>query len=143
MAKHIRRLDSPAPKQDPPTMRGQLYAVHGGASVPTPSLDPFMEESTARVISPTLVPPGEHEAAAAERAATEWLSDKKIEALWSDSTNCNSWIAIPGLGWKKLFSGNESALVNMTLMAAHAEQTNASVNIRVEADGMVHEIYVW
>ncbi len=149
MAKHSRKFDMPAPSLDPPQARAQLYAVRAGAAAPAPEPLPetYMEESAAaRALTPTLTPPGEAEAAAAEEAAVAvWFNNKKIEALWSDASVAtpNSQVSVAGVGWTRIASTNESAVVDMSLMAAHAEATNASVHLRVEADNMVHELYVW
>jgi hypothetical protein len=139
MSKPTRKVESPT--IEPPKVRTQLYAI-GGAPSALPEVV-LEETAAARVSAPTLVPPTEAEVVRAEEGIAAWLNDKKVEALWSDHANCNSWISIPGVGWKRLFNANESALVSMTLLSAHAEQTNANVNVRIEADGMVHEIYVW
>jgi len=143
MTKHSRKLDNPSPTMDPPRARVQLYAV-GGAPAPLP--ESYLEETAlANEALPTLTPPTEveSEGAAVEEGIAAWLNGKKIAALWSDASNCNSWISIAGTGWKRLYNGKESTLLSMTMLASHAEQTNATVNVRIEADGLVHEIYVW
>ncbi|MEJ2455840.1 MAG: hypothetical protein P8103_17020 [Candidatus Thiodiazotropha sp.] len=64
-------------------------------------------------------------------------------ALWCNQTDRNAYIYVGGMGWRKLSNANASALLSMVMLASHAEQTNATVNLRVESDNMVHEIYVW
>lgn len=129
---------------EPPTVHARVTALRAGAPMAIP--EALLEEAaaTAAGAAPTLVPPTEAEIEAAEsEGIAAWYSGKKIVALWSNDDNRNSYISVPGLGWKKLSSANDSSVVSMTMLAAHAEQTNANVNIRIEADGMVHEIYVW
>ena len=74
---------------------------------------------------------------------TAWLSNKKIVGVWSNASNKNSWINIQGLGWRRLFTGSETVVTCMTMLAAHARAENRNVNVRLEADNMIHEIYVW
>lgn len=116
------------------------------ADAPTALPDSLLQAASTELLdaAPELVPPTEAEIEAAEAGGiAAWHNTKKITALWSNSSNRNSYISVPGLGWKKLCNANDSCVVSMTMMAAHAEQTNANVNIRIEADGLVHEIYVW
>lgn len=94
--------------------------------------------------APMQVPPSEEDVAIAEEAGiAAWHNGKKITALWCSSSPRNSWIAVSGLGWRRLANRNDSSVVSMTMLAAHAEQTNSTCNIRIHTDGLVHEIYVW
>ena len=131
-----------APEVEPPATEAKVTVL---PESPTMLPESLMEEAAqAPAAAPTLVPPTEAEIQAAEaEGIAAWYSGKKITALWSSDANRNSYIAVPGLGWKKLSNANDSSTVSLTMLAATAEQTNANVNIRVEADGMVHEIYVW
>lgn len=114
------------------------------ADAPTLSPDVVAFETTiTRELEPRLAPPTETSAEATGEGITAWHNDKKIVALWSNSSPRNAFISVPGMGWKKLANTNDSSFVNMTMLASHAEQTGANVNLRVEADEMVHEIYVW
>ena len=72
-----------------------------------------------------------------------WLTNRKVLRLWTNSANKNSWINIQGIGWKRLFTGSDTTVVCMTMLAAHARTAGRNVNVRLEADDMVHEIYVW
>jgi hypothetical protein len=47
------------------------------------------------------------------------------------------------VGWKKLANNSDSAIVALTVLSASARQTQTQVNYRDEADGMIHEMYVW
>ncbi len=116
------------------------------ADHPVDFSDMALEEAKdiLRSSAPTMIPPSEQEefASSADGIAA-WHNNQKITGLWSNRSNGNSYIAIAGMGWKRLSPANDSALVNLTMLAAHAAQINANVNIRIEADGMVHELYVW
>ena len=131
-----------APTVEPPGT-GKQGAESDGA--PTP-LDTLLGESEAEMSTeamPTLAPPAEITTeATADEGMTAWQTGKKITALWSNSVNRNSYAAVSGIGWKK-FAGPDSAVISMTMMAAHAEQMNRSVNLLIEGDGKIHAIYVW
>jgi len=134
-----------APELDPPGLTAQVTQF-GGAPQELPEVIGSVEAaSVTEGLAPTLLPPTESDLQAAEEigAAAAWYTGKKIAALWCNQANRNSYISVPGLGWIKLAPTNDSSVVSMTMMASHAEQTNSTVNIRVEADGMVHQIYVW
>ncbi|MDJ0952856.1 MAG: hypothetical protein QNJ81_04195 [Acidimicrobiia bacterium] len=91
---------------------------------------------------PQLTPPEEVESAVGDDGITAWLTNRKIVGLWSNSANKNSWIRIAALGWRRL-AGSETAVTCMTMLAAHARAENRNVNVRLETDGMIHEMYVW
>lgn len=133
------------PEKEAPTMQvPQEETAFGADDAPTRSAEDMIAEVITReTAGPTLLPPMEEAAAAADEGISAWHNGKKITALWSNSAPRNGFIAVPGMGWKKLSNANDSSFLNMVMMASHAEQTNANVNIRIEADGMVHEIYVW
>jgi hypothetical protein len=74
---------------------------------------------------------------------TAWVNNQKINALWCINENRNSWVGVAGVGWKKLANNSDTAVVALTILGAHAKQTQGPVNYREEADGMIHEMYVW
>lgn len=92
---------------------------------------------------PQLVPPEETVTIGTDEGITAWLTNRKILGLWTNSSPKNSWINIEGLGWRRLFAGSDTTVVCMTMLAAHAREAGRNVNVRIEADNMVHEIYVW
>lgn len=101
------------------------------------------EVTTAPAGTPQQTPPEETAALGADEGITVWISNRKVMGLWTNSANKNSWINIQGLGWRKIYPGSETAVVSMTMMAAHARAENRNVNVRVDDDNAVHEIYVW
>jgi hypothetical protein len=50
---------------------------------------------------------------------------------------------VVNIGWKKIFNGGDASFIALTTLAAQARQTGRPINYREEADGMVHEIYLW
>ena len=96
--------------------------------------------SQAGTTAPSLTPDA---LAATAGGITAFNSDKRVSALWNMNQNRNSWVHVPGIGWKKLASNSDSAVVALTMLAAHAKQTQTSYSYRDEADGMIHESYVW
>jgi hypothetical protein len=67
---------------------------------------------------------------------------KEVMGLWSINQNRNSWIGVPGLGWKKLASNSDSVVVALTILASHAKSTGCNVNLK-EDSGQIIEIYAW
>ena len=142
VAAALRGSAEDAPALEPVATRAGADDPAGAPTLPAELLEAVQAERYAE--APTLTPPSEAEIAAAEaEGIAAWHNGKKITALWSNDSNRNSYIAVSGMGWKKLSNANDSSVVSMTMLAAHAEQTNANVNLRIESDGMVHELYVW
>lgn len=110
----------------------QMAVADAGQSFRAPSAPPTMQAS------PSLPTPG-----TTVSGAAAWQSSKKVDALWTIGEDGNSWIGVAGIGWKKLAHPNETAVCALTMLAAHARCTNASVDYRDESDNMIHEIYVW
>jgi hypothetical protein len=82
-------------------------------------------------------------AGAAAIGASTWQNNKRFNALWSINQNRNSWVGVDGIGWKKLMNNSDSAIVALTVLAAHAREKGSAVNYREESDGMIYEMYVW
>lgn len=101
------------------------------------------EKLAAAESGPVFVPPSEAALASTDDGVKAWHSNKKVTSLWSNAARRNSWAGITGLNWKKIHAGNDSAVLNMSMMLAHAEQTNANVTVRIESDNTIHEVYVW
>jgi hypothetical protein len=135
---------SDAPDTLPPSINDESVS-YDLLGAPTVSIESLQEESeTVSTDLPAQMPPTEAQMAQAEEVGiAAWYNGKKIAALWCNSSSRNSYISVAGMGWKKLSNANDSCLISMSIMAAHAEATNATVNVRTGSDGMVHEIYVW
>ncbi len=137
-----------APTKEPPSAGAGGAATTLGTAAP----NPLSESDAALAINgaqaaPTLMPPGAGEGAAAAVeavTATVWHSDKRVTALWGINQNRNSWMGTNDAGWKKLANNSDTAIVALTILAAHARDTNGRIDYREEtSDGMVHEVYVW
>jgi hypothetical protein len=89
---------------------------------------------------PTLMPP---QSVSVSKSATAWASDARVNALWSINENRNAWIGVADVGWRKLANNSDTAVVALTMLAAHARETQSSYSYREEADGMIHECYIW
>jgi hypothetical protein len=76
-------------------------------------------------------------------STTLWQRSKQVTAVWCKSEERNSWVAIAGVGWKKLADYSDSANVALSILAAQALQTSRNIDYREESDGMIHEIYLW
>jgi hypothetical protein len=55
----------------------------------------------------------------------------------------NAWANVAGVGWKKIFNGRDGAFQALVSLLSQARQTNRTVNLREEADGMIYEVYLW
>jgi hypothetical protein len=95
-------------------------------------------------------PPGMSDAApslpvgtAIAAGVSAWQKHKRITGLWSINQNRNSWVAVDGVGWKKLVNNSDSAIVALTMLSSHAREKGSTVNYREESDGMIYEMYVW
>jgi hypothetical protein len=129
------------PSLDPPPLSDSTG--DNAMSDQKPTLTPLAEEvftNAAGDATPTLTP---GTLASQEGGVMTWLNDKRVSALWSINQNRNSWVYITGVGWKRLATNSDSAVVALTMLAAHAKQKQTPYNYREEADGLIHETYVW
>lgn len=128
------------PSAEPPT---GVAAVASSEGQPT-SLPPAADAGSVGELgssSPSIKPPTA--GAGGGEGITAWQNDKRITALWSINENRNAWVHVAGVGWKKLSNINDSAIVALNMLGGSALQTQTQVNYRDEADGMIHEMYVW
>ncbi|TNF63293.1 MAG: hypothetical protein EP307_05410 [Rhodobacteraceae bacterium] len=133
--------DAPAAVQE--AIRTETTAPKA-AGAPMMDVSALLGETIVeRVNRPAMTPPSDPAAEADEIGITAWHNGKKITATWCNASNRNAYAAIDGLGWKRLSDANDSAYLTLTMLAAHAEQTNATVNVEIGADNEIHQIYVW
>ncbi|HEX8069719.1 MAG TPA: hypothetical protein VF546_07205 [Pyrinomonadaceae bacterium] len=123
------------PGAEPP----QSASAAGGSEAQPTEYPPSAGGGALGASEPSIKPP----TAGAEEGITAWQNNKRITALWVIGENRNSWVYIAGVGWKKLANNDDTAVVALTKVSASALQTQTQVNYRDEADGMIHEIYVW
>jgi hypothetical protein len=95
-------------------------------------------DGAPQVIPPTavLVETGEGIAAAG------WHNGKAVTRLYHHAAG-NAWIALAGVGWKRLNPASESGAGAMAIIAAHAVDNGLTVNAYEGADGYIHQLYCW
>ena len=93
--------------------------------------------------APGMEPPGSVGARAAVTAVAAVQTDKRVSALWCNRSPRNAWMHVTGIGWKRLSPANDSSWNAMVLLATQARQTGCRIDYRDEADGLVHEIFLW
>lgn len=124
-----------------PTVQPAQTSVAGSEGKPDMTVDlQALAASTTAVAGPQLVPPAE---AAELSGITAWLTGKQIVGIWANASPRNSWVSIEGVGWRKLYNAGDTGITEMTMLAAHAKAGGRQCSLRIEADNMVHEIYVW
>ncbi|MFT7724792.1 MAG: hypothetical protein QM788_18495 [Roseateles sp.] len=136
------------PMRDPSNL--QTTTEGSAMSDQAPSLTPPQADDTSDSAgsgaadgAPTLTPDSLNASGDGDGGITAWNNDKRVTALWSMNQNRNAWVHVNGVGWKKLANNSDSAVMALTLLGAHAKQAQAPYNYRDEADGMIHEAYVW
>jgi hypothetical protein len=96
--------------------------------------------------APTLTPPGVDAGVttiAAGGVTGTWTSGVKVNALWAQYSTRNAYMSVANVGWLKVFNGTDAAFLALTTLASQAKQSQTQIAYRTEADGMVHEIYLW
>jgi hypothetical protein len=129
-----------APALSPPTETVETAFIEA-EPVPLTDLQIQAMANVAATMAPTLEPPTEAEIEGV--TASVWVMAKKVAALWVINQNRNSWASFQEAGWKKFSDASDSAIMAFTALASHARQMQANTDRREEADGKVHELYVW
>ena len=133
---------SGVPNLPPPQSSKSNYGSNAmNEQVPTLTPPVASSNTGAGDAAPSLTPASLSGGAAG--AITAWNGDKRVGALWGINQNRNSWVFIVGVGWKRLANNSDTAVVALTMLAAHAKQSQTNYSYRDEADGMIHESYVW
>lgn len=107
--------------------------------------DALLSAESKETEGPSFVPPAEIAVAdaGAGNGITAWHGDKKITAMWSNSSAMNTFAAVSGLGWRKVANVNEASYLALVTLLSHAEQTGGTCRLRIEADNKIHEAYVF
>lgn len=139
-----RRKSTDAPATDLQDLE-RSEAQTAGADAPTMDVTALLGDTIVeRVDRPAQRPPNDITAESEETdGITAWHNGKKITATWCNASNRNAYAAVQGLGWRRLGHANDSAYLALTMLAAHAEQTNSTVNVEIGSDNKIHQIYVW
>jgi hypothetical protein len=125
------------PPSDPPPSRSTSPAIEGQPH----DLPPLPPVETVAANGAASAPSLEVPAVAA--GADEWQQDKRIVALWGINEQRNAWVSVPGAGWVRLADTSDATCMALTILAAHARQTQTQVNYRLGDDGKIAEMYVW
>ncbi len=132
-----------------PKEKVAVEKAHAESEAPTqPVFEPEVLEAAATAksaadMAPSLIPPSEILDEGVEAAITAWQNNKKVGLLYSSDHARNGWAHVTGDTWHKLNDVNDSSHLSMVMMTAHAEQTQATVNVKIETNGKISEIYVW
>jgi len=118
-----------APTAQPP---GATTTGGNGAAAPAAELRGGPPAAGAAEVTP-----------ATGSATGTWQSGVTVDALWSINQIRNAFMHVVNIGWVKIFNGSDGAFTALTALASQARQTGRTVTYRQEADGMVHEIYLW
>lgn len=129
-----------APRELPPASLSNV-----GQAGPVIAIDEISVETAINTFgAPTIMPPAEAlRTTDGDQAITAWHNAVKVNGLWVNAAARNAWASLTGLGWRRVVFANDSAFLNITALLSHARQMNASCNIRIEADNLIHEVYVW
>jgi hypothetical protein len=129
-----------APALSPPTETVETAFIEA-EPVPLTDLQMQVMANVAASTAPALEPPSAEEMKGVTAAV--WVYAKKVASLWTINQNRNSWASFQDAGWKRFSDTSDSAIMAFTALAAHAKQVQANTDRREEADGKVHEMYVW
>lgn len=135
-----------APSLAPPSQRKAHKGTisRSGQSRPREILldDPTVVRSAGA--APRLTPPGMSSAVAVPTGVTgAWTSGVTIDAAWTINESRNAFFHVAGAGWKKVFNGTDGAFTALLTLITQAKQTGHQVALREEADGLVHEVFLW
>lgn len=128
------------PTQLPPTKVNGSSTIAGSQprELTTDELSVTTTKQAASI--PTFAPP---QGSVNGGVTATWLSDKRINALWSINENRNVWISMDGIGWKKLADNSDSAIMALTILSSYARLMQARYDGLESDDGKITECYVW
>jgi hypothetical protein len=117
-----------------------------GTATPDVARTAPAETISDTTVSPLLAPPGTPGAQTllpAGAATGTWHAGATVDALFIVDEVRNAWARIVNIGWKKIFNGSDGSFTALITLASQARQTGKTITYREEADGMIHEIYLW
>jgi hypothetical protein len=144
--KHERPTDTPVGATGTDTMtrpvdltEDQLAIAHhaGAASTVTGTA------AAAGHPAPVLHPPGTVGATAGTANLAGTWQTRQVLALYNTRASRSGWAHLDGVGWRRFATTNDSAHVALTTLASAARISGGTVIARDEADGQLHEIYLW
>ncbi|MFF5184108.1 hypothetical protein ACFY30_10030 [Streptomyces sp. NPDC000345] len=72
-----------------------------------------------------------------------WTQNVMVDGMWCMDQPRNAHLHVKGGVWKKIYNGSDAAFTALTTLASQARETGRPISFREEADGTVHEIYLW
>jgi hypothetical protein len=93
--------------------------------------------------APVLHPPGTIGATAGTGNLAGTWQTKQILALYNTRASRSGWAYVDGVGWRRFATTNDSAHVALSMLASAARVSGGTVLARDEADGQLHEIYLF
>jgi hypothetical protein len=122
-------------------LRNKSYEEDRAESKPSVKLEEISVGLIAESM-PTVAPPVVGEEIGFQGFGAGWYSNTRIIGLWSINQNRNCWIAIQGVGWRRLGNASDSGIVALTTLCAHALEKSSTVNV-LEESGLITQMYVW
>lgn len=124
-------LDYPVP---PELTEAELAIARGEATTGPP------EPAPVPLARPTVDPP---DAPSGSGPLPAGFVSVKVLALFASSDTRNGRANLDGLGWRRLAATNDSAHLNLGLLATAARMQGTATPVRHEADEQIHEVYLW
>jgi hypothetical protein len=134
------------PVQQPSATVMTEHAGAGATPVPKPLTPGQLAGSTTSASitgEPVLGPRSSGATLAAAGGAGTWQGNQTVGALWCSNDPDNAYAWINAVGWKRVAPTSHASLMAMNILASLARDSGAAINYREEADGAIHEIYLW
>jgi hypothetical protein len=132
-----------------PAQQPSEAAMKSAATIAVPEpltpdqLQRATKTSAATAGEPLLGPHASGATLAAAGGAGTWQGNQTIGALWSSNDKDNAYAWINGIGWKRLAPTSDASLMAMNILTRVGRDSGSPINYREEADGAIHEIYLW
>jgi hypothetical protein len=129
------------PTQMPPSVKASGGSAIAGSQPRELTALELTNTGTAKQPSsvPTLTPPQ----SSGSGVTATWMSDQRINALWSINESRNVWVGVTNIGWKKLADNSDSAIMSLTILAAHARLAQTRYDYFEGDDGKIAQCYIW
>ncbi len=73
---------------------------------------------------------------------TGWLSSVKVQGLWTNNADLNSYVYISNVGWRRLCTVSTNAHLDMLVQLASSKQQDHAVSVYQE-NGLITQVYAW
>jgi hypothetical protein len=93
--------------------------------------------------APVLHPPGTVGATAGTANLAGTWQTRQVLALYNTRASRSGWAYLDGVGWRRFATTSDCAHVALGTLASAARTSGGTVIARDEADGQLHEIYLW